>query len=432
MENLPGLFTASLKRKSDRPPLSDLSKQRKLSIPAWPATLSPCTANQTDRLPAIFDHSGPALVVRSSLPETPLLCSARNPTELLRKPQEMTALQGQISALEDHISLLTHTLHQAASYRDQLHRCIQALKGPIKVVCRIRPSNTEETLFLRYPERSLGQGAVLHTVEMETGRGVQSLTCDRVFDENSSQMEVFEALKGDFGTVFQGKMVTLLAYGAAGSGKVYTLEGSRLSSGLTVASGLLPRIAYALFESQNAAFQVHIACISLSSDSVTDLLSPSLPFLSVSQAITEESSWKCAFSPAHFLSLYETATSRRKSRSSHYITQIKVTGSDFQGQSLEGRLTIVELAGFEAKVETLAGSKSLNVGFYCLRKVLGMKIRAGKGVVPYRESKLTRLLQPWLATGLAILLLTLSAEAGKAEEARHTLDYAIEIQTPLA
>lgn len=366
------------------------------------------------------------MVVRSSLPETPLLSSANSP-EPLYKPPEVTALQGQISALQAHITALTLTLHQAASYRDHLHRCIQSLKGPIKVVCRVSPAKGEETLFLRYPERQLG--TELHTVEMETGRGVQSLTCDRVFDENTSQIEVFDALKGDFGTVFQGKMVTLLTYGAAGSGKTYTLEGCSLTSGLRATSGLLPRTAFALFDSQKASFEVHMACLSLSSDSAFDLLSPFRPSLSLNQAISEELEWKQVFSPGHLLSLYENSLSSRKLHShSHYITQIKVTGCGFP----EGRLTFVELAGFDAKMETLAATKSLNVGFYCLRKVLGMKIRPGKAVIPYRESKLTYWLQPWLATGLVILLFTLSAEAERAEVARHTLKYAIEIQTPLA
>lgn len=443
MENL---SSPSLKRKPNRPPLSDISKRRKLQIASWPAfpLAGAGETNETGRLPAIFEHSGPTVVVQASLQETPPLwanaesCDGDDKSAKSKgNHTDMKELQGKIGALEDHVAALSHTLHQASIYRDELHRCIQSLKGPVKIICRVQPAFTGEMLLFRYPEKELEPGSGLHTVELEYGRARLSLTCDRVFHPDSRQEDIFEELKEEILTVNQGNSVTLLAYGATGSGKTYTLEGINIASGVTAASGLLPRAAMALFECLNPSSQVHIACMSLSNETLADLLNPLSPRLSLKQqngqVIVDQLSWKQAFSPIHLLSYCQTAISRRKHIShSHYITQIAVIGSGFDGKMTEGRLTLVELAGSEAQTETLSETKSLLMEFYCLRKVLRMRMRAGNGVIPYRESKLTRLLQPCIAAGKVVLIITISEEAGACKETRQTIQYAIEMQTPLA
>lgn len=443
MENL---SSPSLKRKPNRPPLSDISKRRKLQIASWPAfSLSAVQeASETGRLPSIFEHSGPTIVVQASLQETPSIwtyaecCDGDDKSGKSKGNQaETKELEGKIGALEDHVAALSRTLHQASVYRDTLHRCIQSLKGPVKVMCRVQPAFTGESLFFRYPEKELEPGSGLHTVELEYCRNTLSLTCDRVFPPDSSQQDIFEELKQDILTVNQGNSVTLMAYGATGSGKTYTLEGSNVGLGLNAASGLLPRAVIALFDSLNPSFQVHIACISLSNETLTDLLNPVSPRLSLKlqngQFIVDQLSWKQAFSPPHLLSFCQTAiTQRRHIYNSHYMTQIVVIGSGFDGKMTEGRLTFVELAGSEGQRESLAETKSLLMEFYCLRKVLRMRMRAGSGGVPYRESKLTRLLQPCIAAGKVVLLLTIAEEEAAGKETRKTIQYAIEMQTPLA
>ena len=206
-------------------PLSDISKRRKLQIASWPA-FGAGESNETGRLPAIFDHSGPTVVVQASLHETPPLwayagsCDGDDKSAKSKgNHTELKELQGKIGALEDHVVALSHTLHQASVYRDELHRCIQSLKGPVKIICRVQPAFTGETLLFRYPEKELEPGSGLHTVEMEYGRAALSLTCDRVFPQDSTQEDIFEELKGEILTVNQGNSVTLMAYGATGSGK---------------------------------------------------------------------------------------------------------------------------------------------------------------------------------------------------------------------
>jgi kinesin family protein 5 len=139
-----------------------------------------------------------------------------------------------------------------------------------RVVCRIRPQSQSE-------EKSGRNGCLDHTeatIEVFTELGQYPFKCDRIFDENASQTELFEycamPLVKD---TFAGINSTIIAFGQTGSGKTYTIEGEASPS----RTGLVPRVMSALFivaaeRCDDVEFSFRVSYIEIYMEKVKDLL----------------------------------------------------------------------------------------------------------------------------------------------------------------
>lgn len=246
----------------------------------------------------------------------------------------------------------------------------------------------------------------------------QEFAFTQVFNENSTQADVFAELGDLVQSVLDGYNVCVFAYGQTGSGKTYTMEG-----GLSQESrGMIPRTADLLFHFIEELKLIHweysvtASFIEIYNDKFYDLLSnEDLPheikmsdpkgtdvFVTNIQQVQISKSNELQ----HFLNdaqrnraQAKTYMNERSSRS-HAVTKIEISGVNNQtNQRFTATLNLVDLAGSEkardSEVVRLTETKNINKSLSTLSNVI-LAIMQKREHIPYRDSKLTHLLMPSL------------------------------------
>ncbi|XP_016474200.2 kinesin-like protein KIN-4A isoform X2 [Nicotiana tabacum] len=314
--------------------------------------------------------------------------------------------------------------------------------------------------------------------------GTHSFTFDHVYGSTASPSASMyeECVAPLVDGLFQGYNATVLAYGQTGSGKTYTM-GTGFKDGFQ--TGLIPQVMNSLFNKvealkHQAEFQLHVSFIEIHKEEVRDLLDaisvirsettnghngkvaiPGKPPIQIREssngvitlAGSTERSVKTLKEMADCLeqgslsrATGSTNMNNQSSRSHAIFTitveQMRKTGSN-DGHSNEcmteeylcAKLHLVDLAGSERAKRT--GSNGLrfkegvhiNKGLLALGNVisaLGDEKKRKEGVhVPYRDSKLTRLLQDSLGgNSRTVMIACISPADINAEETLNTLKYA--------
>ncbi|EMP40041.1 Chromosome-associated kinesin KIF4 [Chelonia mydas] len=279
---------------------------------------------------------------------------------------------------------------------------------PVRVVLRCRPLVPKEI--------SEGCQMCLSFVPEEPQVIVgndKSFTYDFVFDPSAEQEEVFNRsvaplIRG----IFKGYNATVLAYGQTGSGKTYSMGGTYTADQEHEPTvGVIPRVIKLLFQEKEQRleweFTLKVSYLEIYNEDILDLLSPS----------RERSQ----------ISIREDPKEGIKVRCSHR------GGHTGRNNSFRCKLHLVDLAGSERQKKTKAEGDRLkeginiNRGLLCLGNVisaLGDENKKG-GFVPYRDSKLTRLLQDSLGGNSHTLMIACVSPAdSNLEETLNTLRYA--------
>lgn len=321
----------------------------------------------------------------------------------------------------------------------------------IKVICRIRPANDAESR----------RGGKLLSVELETVVSVCSkepglaldFEFDRVFTEDSSQDEVYnESVKLTVEDFVQGYNGTILAYGQTGSGKSYTMMGP-LNNSISQLRGIIPRISETIFESckkrPDLAFNILVSFMEIYMEQIHDLLDPYSGTDHTRFMIQEDKnegiyvrglSEKSVTSPQDLeLLLNEGLAIRTMSSTqmnadssrSHAIFHIKLRLVNPTNKStIKSNLFLVDLAGSEkvnktgATGHSLEEAKKINSSLSRLGTVI-YALTDGKSVhIPYRDSKLTRILQEALGgNSRTTLIVTCSPSTMNENETISTLRF---------
>ncbi len=264
--------------------------------------------------------------------------------------------------------------------------------------------------------------------------------------------------------VMSGYNCTVFAYGQTGTGKTHTMEGDLTSQMGTYSSeaGIIPRSLYRLFhtlELSKEDYSVKATFIELYNEELRDLLSPDNASSAndaahhtlrmyddargkgvVIQGL-EEVALKDA---AHGLAVLRHGSRKRQiaatncneqsSRSHSVFTMtvfIKDKGSRGEDVLKIGKLNLVDLAGSENIGRSGAENKRareagmINQSLLTLGRVINALVEKNSHI-PYRESKLTRLLQESLGGRTkTCIIATVSQERANIEETLSTLDYAL-------
>lgn len=261
----------------------------------------------------------------------------------------------------------------------------------------------------------------------------------------------------DFIQVLNGFNCTIFAYGQTGTGKTYTMSGD-ISDVLPLpdAAGIVPRVLDSLFrrlESEEAENSVKCSFIELYNEELRDLLSADD---TVKLKIFEDNNKKNGISTmvqgmeechlksasqglkllregSHKRQVAATKCNDLSSRSHTVFTitvYIKRVGEDGQDYLSAGKLNLVDLAGSEniqrsgAENKRAAEAGLINKSLLTLGRVINALVERGPHI-PYRESKLTRLLQDSLGGRTkTCIIATLSPAKSNLEETISTLDYA--------
>ncbi|KAH8095483.1 hypothetical protein JL720_2785 [Aureococcus anophagefferens] len=336
----------------------------------------------------------------------------------------------------------------------------------VRVALRCRPLSKKEL-----SEKDINvfskEGNIAKLVDPENDKPVE-FAFDHVYDDSSKQSEVFQ----DVGvpvvqSAFDGFNSTVFAYGQTGSGKSWSMTGD-LSSESN--QGLIPRINTAIFEriaetAANASrlFLVQCSYFEIYNEIIYDLLDPrnrkdkeksgglqvkEHPVLGIHvqglQALVAENAAKIAELMdlgAKNRTVGSTQMNSESSRS-HSVCLITVHQKDTENESknVYSKLNLVDLAGSERADRTgatgarLKEGANINKSLTTLGSVINGLVeqaRGKKGVfIPYRNSKLTRVLQESLGgNALCTMLATLSPARANVKETMSTLRYAARAKT---
>ncbi|XP_066440520.1 kinesin heavy chain isoform X3 [Eleutherodactylus coqui] len=280
----------------------------------------------------------------------------------------------------------------------------------IKVLCRFRPLNQSEVhRGDKYLPVFQGDDCVI--------MGGKPYVFDRVFPPNTTQDQVYHACAMQIvKDVLAGYNGTIFAYGQTASGKTHTMEGKLHDPQLM---GIIPRIARDIFNhiysmDENLEFHIKVSYFEIYLDKIRDLLDVSKTNLSVHEdknrvPFVKGCTERFVSSPEEILDVIDEGKSNRHvavtnmnehSSRSHSIFLINIKQENVETeQKLSGKLYLVDLAGSEKVSKTgaegavLDEAKNINKSLSALGNVISSLAEGAKGYVPYRDSKMTRILQ---------------------------------------
>ncbi|XP_013399662.1 chromosome-associated kinesin KIF4-like [Lingula anatina] len=323
---------------------------------------------------------------------------------------------------------------------------------PVKVALRARPLIPRET--------SEGCQQCLEFIpgEPQVVIGTKSFTYDFAFSPNTSQELVYDrAVANLVKGVFKGYNATVLAYGQTGSGKTYTM-----GSGYNISleededlAGVIPRVVRQLYRGiqereESHTFVVRVSFLEIYNEDLHDLLSSNsskdlairedpeggilIPGLTETVVSSPEDTILCLEHGSTHRTTGATAMNATSSRS-HAIFTIMVEQQSREDSNdfMKSKFHLVDLAGSERCKRTQAeGGRfkegvNINLGLLALGNVisaLGDESQK-RSHIPYRDSKLTRLLQDSLGgNSHTVMIACVSPSDSNMEETLNTLRYA--------
>jgi DNA uptake protein ComE-like DNA-binding protein len=314
---------------------------------------------------------------------------------------------------------------------------MSSIENNVKVIVRVRPLLRKE--MDRSERRVLkvaGNGRIVLAKD-DVSSALNEYTFDRCYGEQSTQQQIYESEVRDvLPSLFKGLNSTLFAYGVTSAGKTHTMTGTAQSRGI-IGRAIEELLAMAALRQREAKTDRRVVSIKMSyleiyNERVRDLLAPSDADLPVretsSRAVSVIGLSEVALkSMAQFNVLYEqgvrnrstgaTALNKESSRS-HAILIVRVRHRTSDERILSGKLNLIDLAGSEDnrrtmnRGERLVESGAINNSLMVLGKVVNAlserqqqqqqqqestssssSSSSSQMRVPYRDSKLTRILQ---------------------------------------
>ncbi|KAF5448887.1 hypothetical protein F2P56_029382 [Juglans regia] len=268
---------------------------------------------------------------------------------------------------------------------------------------------------------------------------------DRVFGPHTVSQEVYEvAAKPVVKAAMEGVNGTVFAYGVTSSGKTHTMHGDHNSPGIIPLA--IKDVFSIIQDTPGREFLLRVSYLEIYNEVINDLLDPTGQNLRVREdaqgTYVEGIKEEVVLSPGHALSFIAAGEEHRHvgsnnfnllSSRSHTIFTLMIESSD-HGDEYDGvifsQLNLIDLAGSESsKTETTGLRRKegsyINKSLLTLGTVIG-KLSEGKAShVPYRDSKLTRLLQSSLSGhGHVSLICTVTPASSNMEETHNTLKFA--------
>ncbi|VVT46768.1 uncharacterized protein SAPINGB_P001377 [Magnusiomyces paraingens] len=321
-------------------------------------------------------------------------------------------------AVGDPVSTSTRpSIDKAAS--SSLSATPSSVATNIKVIARFRPHNADE-LAADSSATSIAEFLSQDSVFIESKDFSGSFTYDRVFDMNSSQLDVFNySLKQTVDDLLNGYNGTVFAYGQTGSGKSYTMMGPNNSIDDSELRGAIPRIVDRIFDliiesSEDIEYTVKVSYMEIYMERIRDLLNPTSDNLPIHEDKTRgvyvkglveeyvssaDEVYEVMRQGSAVRAVASTNMNQESSRS-HSIFVITVAQKNtLTGAQKTGQLSLVDLAGSEkvgktgASGQTLEEAKKINKSLSALGMVINSLTDGKSTHIPYRDSKLTRILQ---------------------------------------
>uniref|UniRef100_A0A8W8KHE1 Kinesin-like protein n=1 Tax=Magallana gigas TaxID=29159 RepID=A0A8W8KHE1_MAGGI len=338
-----------------------------------------------------------------------------------------------IRNIGDYNKDLVRRYHKEMQLRKKYHNELVELKGNIRVFCRVRPKIKEDgggvmgNIVVDYDRDDNGLIYVNNK-----GRS-QTFEMDLVFTPESTQQQVFDEVQSLVTSCVDGFNVCIFAYGQTGSGKTFTMEGNKDNPGIN------QRALAMLFKEtedrgQDWTYTITVSVMEIYNEMIRDLLSgdPSYKMevkmksdggLHVPGLCSEEVKSVEDVNQVFALGQKNRATAttnmNEHSSRSHALLTVQVLGvNKTTNVRTMGKLNLVDLAGSErvsksgADGTRLKEAQNINKSLSCLGDVIHA-LRSKQSHVPYRNSKLTYLLQDSLGGDSKTLMIVQIAPVEK-------------------
>uniref|UniRef100_A0A3Q2XVH3 Kinesin-like protein n=1 Tax=Hippocampus comes TaxID=109280 RepID=A0A3Q2XVH3_HIPCM len=329
----------------------------------------------------------------------------------------------------------------------------------VKVVVRCRPLNRKEESNgpsgeIVQMDLRLGQ-VILRNPRASHSEPQKTFTFDAVYDGNSKQRDLYdESVRPLIDSVLAGFNGTIFAYGQTGTGKTYTMQGMWLD---TEKRGVIPNAFDHIFthisrSQSDKQYLVRASYLEIYREEIRDLLDPShasarglelrespetgvyVPDLTscVCKSIKEIEEVMNVGNQARAVAATHMNEYSSRSHALFLITvECGQPGPDGRKHIRVGRLNLVDLAGSERQAKTgvqgerLKEAAKINLSLSALGNVISALADGRSGHVPYRDSKLTRLLQDSLGgNAKTVMVATLGPAPQHYDETLTTLRYA--------
>ena len=329
----------------------------------------------------------------------------------------------------------------------------------VKVFCRIRPENEKEHssglgLCLE-PTSENSLKIIVDNLSINTGlkdnyneKSSQDFTYDKVFPSDTNQKTIFEIVaKPLISAAFEGINGTLFCYGQTSSGKTYTMEGIPTDNDLM---GVIPRMMQLIFDKINSGspdieFSVKCQYYQIYNEKIQDLIDTRKTDLAIREdknkgIWVEDCTEEYVESEEEMFNFFQSGASNRavastkmnalSSRSHSLFAVIIYQRNIITESSKTGKIYFVDLAGSEkmskAGIEgnmQLKEAQNINKSIMTLGMVINALTKGAKHI-PYRDSKLTRVLQESLGgNSLTNLIINCSPSMINQTESLSTLRF---------
>mmetsp|Transcript_112653 Transcript_112653/g.175917 ORF Transcript_112653/g.175917 Transcript_112653/m.175917 type:complete len:1144 (-) Transcript_112653:229-3660(-) len=361
-------------------------------------------------------------------------------SELVIKCADVAQHQTSIRKLEEQLAL-------SEISRRELHNTLQELKGNIRVFCRTRPSRPEEECALTQTDDT--KLCITH------GSENYNFSFDKVFGPSAVQEDLFNEVSSLVQSALDGYKVCIFAYGQTGSGKTYTMQGGTTPSSW----GLIPRSLHQIFNTAEDMRKkgwhwcLKASFLEVYNEVLRDLLrDEGTTTTPQCHTIKHDANWGMMVtnltsvqvtSMQHISDLMAKAAKLRAvgctdqnavSSRSHSIFALYLEGTNpGLDQHLHGALHLVDLAGSErldksnAVGDRLKETQNINKSLSSLADVFTAKAE-GRAHVPFRNSKLTHLMEPCLSGhGKTLMTVNVGPECANSHETLCSLRFASQV-----
>jgi hypothetical protein len=327
----------------------------------------------------------------------------------------------------------------------------------VKVSVRVRPITSEDL-------KTSGQDSIIEEANLSSGvitvkkdSDLKSFNFDTLFDESISQKQIYQKVGLPVvESVLNGYNSTVLAYGQTGTGKTFTMIGS------SEQKGIIPRSVKQVFKSTHCdlshSYSIKVAFMQLYNEVLQDLLKPNNPIL-----IREDSdegvffsglAWMDVFTVEdcmNFLSMGDKNRSiaftnmNAQSSRSHAVFMVKIEKRLKKDLNLpespvkkresvmtKATLYLVDLAGSERVSKTkisgnrLDEAKNINLSLLALGNVIQALSDGKSKFIPFRDSKLTRILEQSLGgNSKTSMIVTIGPSPNNFQETLSSLQFAV-------
>lgn len=354
-----------------------------------------------------------------------------------------------IEGIDDKNKELVTKYKKEMALRKKLHNELVELKGNIRVYCRVRPvikqdgggRNAENVITFDDEDDAL--------LNVFSKGAIKQFEMDKVFKPQSTQEQVFEEVKSLVVSCIDGYNVCIFAYGQTGSGKTFTMEGPSSNPGIN------QRALKLLFEETRDrgvdwSFSINVSVIEIYNEMIRDLLGhdPSIK-LEVKQGreglfvpglteiqVGDVDELNEVFAMGKTNRATAITDMNEHSSRSHALLCVTVIGVNrTTGHRTTGKLNLVDLAGSERVSKSgsegarMKEAQNINKSLSSLGDVIH-SLKNKNSHVPYRNSKLTYLLQESLGGDSKTLMVVQVAPVEKnVSETMCSLNFAQRVRT---